>query len=156
MKKLIMIGGPTGAGKSTLAHALTLKLPNSAILNGDWLWQLSPLTVNYENKKMILTNIQFILNSFINNSQIDHIIFYWLLDEQKTINDITADLNLKDVKIIPISLLPSMKNLIVDKEPTEIQATLDHLLKFQGLSTIKYDSSDKSAENIADEIIEQL
>jgi len=165
MKKLILIGGTMGAGKTTLSEVLNQKLPNSVMLDGDWCWKMNPFTVNTENKKMVMKNIHFMLNSFIANSQIEHIIFCWVMDEQTIIDDITAGLNLKDVAVTPVSLLPSIqkltnniqKDIVADKRSHEdLQRSIDRLIKFQSLSTIKYDSSDKSAEQIADEIIEQI
>jgi len=164
MKKLIMVGGPMGAGKTTLSNILYKKLPNSVMLDGDWCWKINPFTVNEENKNMVMKNIQFMLNSFIDNSQIEYIVFCWVMDEQSIIDDITSGLNLDNVEITPVSLLPSIKKLTsniqtditADKRKSEdLQRSIARLIKFQKLSTIKYDSSDKPLEEIADEIIEQ-
>lgn len=165
MKKLILIGGPMGAGKTTLANVLSQKLTNSVMLDGDWCWKMNPFTVNDENKQMVMNNIHYLLNSFIHNSQIDYIVFCWVMDEQKIIDTVTSGLDLTDVQVTPVSLLPSMQKLISNiqkdidtgkRKPDDIQRSLDRMLKFQGLSTIKYDNTDKTSAEIADEIIEQL
>lgn len=165
MKKIILIGGPMGAGKTTLAKVLNQKLTNSVMLDGDWCWQMNPFTVNDENKKMVMKNIHFMLNSFLANSQLEYIIFCWVMDEQTIIDDVVNGLHLDDAKVVPVSLLPSLKKLtsniqkdIADqkRQPEDLQRSLDRMLKFQGLSTIKYDNSDKSCADIAEKIIEQL
>lgn len=165
MKKLILIGVPMGAGKTTLAKVLNQKLTNSVMLDGDWCWQMNPFTVNEENKKMVMDNIHYLLNSFIHNSQIDYIIFCWVMDEQKIIDDVLVGLDLSSVETTPISLLPSVQKLTSNiqtdvkanlRKPEDLQRSLARMLKFQGLATIKYDNSDKTPSDIAQEIIEQL
>ena len=42
VKKLFIIGGTMGIGKSTVSQILKQKLPNSVFLDGVWCWDSSP------------------------------------------------------------------------------------------------------------------
>ena len=42
MKRLFIIGGTMGVGKSTVCQELKTMLPNSVFLDGDWCWDSRP------------------------------------------------------------------------------------------------------------------
>jgi len=165
MKKLILIGGPMGSGKTTVSKILNQKLPNAVFLDGDWCWKMDPFVVNETNKRMVMNNIQFMLNSFIENPNIEHIIFCWVMDEQSIIDEILSKLDLNAVKVVPVSLLPSIQKLTSNiqkdvtagiREPNDLNRSIQRLLKYQSLSTIKYDNSQMSPEQLAAEIVTQI
>lgn len=57
MKKLIIINGTMGVGKTATSKALYQKLESSVWLDGDWCWMMNPFIVNEENKTMVIDNI---------------------------------------------------------------------------------------------------
>lgn len=65
MKTLYLIGGAMGVGKSTVCGELNKTLPKSVYLDGDWCWNMDPFVVTEETKAMVLSNAQYLLNSFI-------------------------------------------------------------------------------------------
>ncbi len=67
-KKLIIINGVMGVGKTTICKVLYKKLNNSFWLDGDNCWMMNPFVVNEENKAMVLDNIVHVLNNFLKNS----------------------------------------------------------------------------------------
>ena len=52
MKKLIMISGTMGAGKTSVCIKLQKFLPENVFLDGDWCWKAEPFVVNDETKEM--------------------------------------------------------------------------------------------------------
>ena len=69
MKKLYLIGGTMGVGKTTTCQVLKTKLDKSVFLDGDWCWDMHPFMVNEETKKLVLENIWFsnsLINIFLN------------------------------------------------------------------------------------------
>ena len=50
MKKLIIINGTPGVGKTTICKALNQNVENSVWLDGDWCWMINPFKVTEENK----------------------------------------------------------------------------------------------------------
>ena len=51
MKRLYLIGGTMGVGKTTVCQILKKQLPGSVFLDGDWCWDSSPFQVTQETKK---------------------------------------------------------------------------------------------------------
>ena len=79
MKKLILIGGTMGVGKTATSSLLKQKLNQSVFLDGDWCWDMHPFVVNRETKAMVMNNIVYQLNQFISCSEIENIIFCWVM-----------------------------------------------------------------------------
>ncbi len=73
MKKLIIINGTMGVGKSTVCNILLDTLKPSVYLDGDWCWNMNPFVVSEENKKMVINNITHLLKSYLENSGFE----YW-------------------------------------------------------------------------------
>ncbi|MGL4772778.1 MAG: AAA family ATPase, partial [Clostridium sp.] len=46
MKKLILINGTMGVGKSSTCQMLYKTIENSVWVDGDWCWMMHPFTVN--------------------------------------------------------------------------------------------------------------
>lgn len=150
MKKLILIGGPMGIGKSTVTAALNEELDNSVMLDGDWCWQMHPWQFTEENKKMVLKNIQFLLQSFIDNSSFEFIIFCWVMDHQEIIEDVLAGLKLSDTEVISISLVASPQKLTENiqadivkglRDFDSIAAAIARLENYRGVESIKIDTT---------------
>ena len=87
MKRLYMIGGPMGVGKTAACRQLQL-LDRSVFLDGDWCWDAHPFQVTEETREMVLENISFLLNSFLRCSAYDHVIFCWVLHRREIWEDL--------------------------------------------------------------------
>ena len=82
MKKLYLIGGTMGVGKTTVCMELKHRLERAVFLDGDWCWDADPFQVTDETKNMVLQNITFLLNQFLRCSAYENAIFCWVMHEQ--------------------------------------------------------------------------
>ena len=162
MKHLYLISGTMGVGKTTTCQIMKKKLNNSVFLDGDWCWDMDPFIVNDETKKMVINNICFLLNNFIETSVYENIIFCWVMHEQGIIEDILARLNTENCNLHLISLVcdkESLKNRLekdIDKGVrTEdiINRSLERLKLYENLLTQKVDVSRLTPREVADYII---
>ena len=99
MKTIYFIGGTMGVGKTTVCEILNQKLDKSVFLDGDWCWRSNPFQVTEETKKMVVENICFLLNQFINCPAYKNIIFCWVMHKQEVIDNIVSKLNLENCRI---------------------------------------------------------
>lgn len=111
MKKLIVVNGTMGVGKTKTCKELNKRLKNSVWLDGDWCWKMNPFIVNEENKKMVKENIAFLLNNFLNNSNLENIIFNWVIHDEQILDDILEMISNKDFQLKKITLICSRKVL---------------------------------------------
>lgn len=159
MKRLYMIGGTMGIGKTATCQILKQKMNNSVFLDGDWCWDMHPFQVIPETKKMVLENIGFLLNNFIQCSAYENIIFCWVMHEQGIVNDILSQLDIDDCQIHTISLVCNrealQKRLRKDidmgiRTEDVISRGLERLQMYEQLVTVKIDVSDLSPEQVAE------
>ncbi|MEA4911762.1 MAG: AAA family ATPase [Oscillospiraceae bacterium] len=93
MKKLIIVNGTMGVGKTATCRALQALLPANVFLDGDWCWDARPFVVTDETKEMALDNIVHLLNSFLRCSAYENIIFCWVLHEPSILDALCARLD---------------------------------------------------------------
>ena len=165
MKRLFLIGGAMGIGKTTTAEALAKILPDNVLLDGDWCWKMTPFTVTEETKRMVMENITFLLGQFLKCSAYENVIFCWVMHEQSIIDAILSCIPTDDVRVIPISLVGTPEILTAHlmgdiekgiREEDVIGRSLAYLPKYAALDTIKIDVSNLSAEEAAKKICELI
>ncbi|WP_244925872.1 AAA family ATPase [Dielma fastidiosa] len=161
MKKLYMIGGTMGVGKTSVCQLLKKQLNHCVFLDGDWCWDMHPFEVNEETKQMVLANIKFLLNSFIQCSVYENIIFCWVMHEQSIIDELLSAIETANCEVKVISLICREESLRerlqkdVDqgiREPEIIQRSIQRLDGYKMLNSIKLDVSDISASMAAKQI----
>lgn len=162
MKRLYLLGGTMGVGKTTVSQQLKQDLPNSVFLDGDWCWDADPFQVTEETKSMVIRNICYLLNSFLHCTAYENIIFCWVMHEQSILDAITNRLDTDNCKVTKISLTADEINLrnrlasditrgirtadIIDRSVARINL-------YSLLDTVKIDTSNKAVCEIANEII---
>ncbi|KPU44288.1 shikimate kinase [Oxobacter pfennigii] len=165
MKKLILISGTMGAGKSTVSSELKNILPCNVFLDGDWCWDMQPFTVTEETKEMVHDNIAHILNNFIKCSEYENIIFCWVMHEQSIIDEVLSRLDTSGTSVKVFSLIVNEKaltdRLFEDVKKgirTEdiIKRSIERIPLYQNLDTIKIDASNISAKEAAQLIKDKL
>ena len=161
MKRLYLIGGTMGVGKTTVCQILKKRLPNSVFLDGDWCWDMHPFQVTEETKRMVTDNICFLLGSFLQCSAYENIIFCWVMHEQSIIDGILSRLDVDGAEVKAISLIcdaESLKGRLQKdlnaglREANVIERSIARLPFYELLDTIKLDVSYLSPEETAEYI----
>lgn len=161
IKTLYLIGGTMGVGKTTVCQRLKMDLPNSVFLDGDWCWDANPFQVTDETKTMVLDNICYVLNSFLRCSAYEHVILGWVMHEQSIIDHIIGNLNIENCAVRSISLVANeaclrerlLKDVAQGRRTADvIERSISRLPLYLQLNTIKIDTSNKSVQQIVDEI----
>ncbi len=161
MKKLYLIGGTMGVGKTTVCKLLRDMLHNSVFLDGDWCWDMRPFVVTEETKAMVMDNICHLLQNFIRCSAFDNIILGWVMHEQSIIDDILYRLDTSDCAVRCVSLVCTGEALArrLQKDVDEglrqndaIARSLERTALYELLDTVKIDVTDISAKEAAEKI----
>lgn len=152
-----------GVGKTTVSKELKNRLHKSVLLDGDWCWDMNPFVVNDETKAMVMDNICYLLNNFIHCSEYENIIFCWVLHEQEIIDSILSKLDMKNLKVISISLLCNEKSLreriqkdIDNKLRSNdvLEKSIQRLPLYEKLDTVKIEVSEKTVADTVNEIMQ--
>ena len=161
MKKLYLIGGPMGVGKTAACRELKRMLPNSVFLDGDWCWDANPFQVTEETKAMVIDNICHLLGNFLRCTAYTHVIFCWVMHEQSIVDEILRRLPLMGCEVKAVSLLADAQTLRVRlaedvrqgaRRADVIERSLARLPLYSRLNTLKIDTTGKSPLDVAAEI----
>ena len=157
MKKLIIINGAPGVGKTSVCKELYKSIDKSVWLDGDWCWMMNPFIATEENMKMVEDNINFLLRNFLNNSSYEYVIFNWVIGSESTFNNILERLKDLEFKLYKISLLCSAEALkqrmIKDRrEETKIQYSINKLKSYEKMATYKINTTSMNIGDIINEI----
>lgn len=163
MKQLILINGPMGVGKSAASACLLKKAGPAVYLDGDWCWNIHPFCVNEENKAMVLRNIDFMLRSFLENSQLQRVIFCWVMPEKKILDSILKPLQDLSFSLYTITLLANEATLCrrLQKDVEAgirdagcIQRSLSYLTGYEDMDTCKIYTDAMTPEETSEAILQ--
>lgn len=164
MKRIFLIGGTMGVGKTATCQLLKTNLNNSVFLDGDWCWDMHPFQVTEETKHMVMDNICYMLHSFMKCSAYENIVFCWVMHQQGIIDEIIARLEVADdCGIHSISLVCSEQALRsrlskdVDaglRSEDIIARSIGRIPLYEDLNTLKVDVSSISPLQAAELIMQ--
>lgn len=162
MKRLYVIGGTMGVGKTTVCRRLARRLPNSAFLDGDWCWDMHPFQVTEETRRMVVDNICFVLNSFLRCSAFESVVFCWVMHRQEILDTLLSRLDTHACRVHLLSLVCDEKTLTerLEKDIAAGLRTADvlerawaYLPLYDALSTQKVDTTRLSVCSCAQTIL---
>lgn len=157
MKRLFLIGGTMGVGKTTTCRVLRDRLPNSVFLDGDWCWDMHPFKVTDETKRMVEDNICHLLNNFLGCSEFENVVFCWVMHEQGIIDNLVRRLK-GEYELYPVSLICSAERLVERlkkdveagiRQADVVERSVARLPMYERLNTVRLDVSDITPEEAA-------
>ena len=146
MKRLIIVNGTMGAGKSTLCEGLLKALPAAFYLDGDWCWRMDPFIVDEENKAMVVDHIVHLLRGFLTNSHFENVIFCWVIHQAAIFDSIIDPLADISFRLDRLTLMLSPQQLRAHfardvaagrRRMADAQASVDRLALYQDMDTFK-------------------
>jgi broad-specificity NMP kinase len=158
--KLVLVTGPPGIGKTTVARLLFQSLEDSAWLDGDDVWRINPFTVNERTKKIAEANIPFVLRSYL-EADYSYVILSWVLHDPALIDRILERIGALEDPPLVFTLVADEAaleaRLKTDPERGPITARpFERLRQARLLETRKIDTTDRTPESIAAEILNEV
>lgn len=161
MKRLILVGGTMGVGKTAACRELARLLARNVFLDGDWCWNMNPFVVSSETCEMVMDNIAHMLGNFLRCSVLDNIIFCWVMHEQTIIDGLISRLPTGDFHVDSFSLICTEQALRTRlagdiaagiRTADVIERSVPRLGLYENLNTVKIDTTSLSAVQTAREI----
>lgn len=116
MKRLYLIGGPMGVGKTTVGQLLKRRLPRCVYLDGDWCWDMDPFQVTDATRAMVLDNISALLRNFLACPDLENVVFAWVMHQQAILDRLRESLADTEAEWTALSLVCT---------PAELRARLE-------------------------------
>jgi len=159
LKKLIVINGTMGVGKTTVCQGLYKSLDKAVWLDGDWCWMMNPWNFNEENIRMVKNNITYLLRNFLTNSTFEYVIFNWVLHRKEILDELLVRLGALDFQLKKVTLLCSetalRQRMIQDgRSEEQINLSIERLSMYENMDTNIIDTSEIGTEEIVQRIKE--
>lgn len=110
MKKLLVINGTMGVGKTDLARELFHKLEKCAWLDGDWCWMTRPFQLKEEEKAPLLKMMSTLLRHYLDSSHIEIVIFSWVIPRNEILQEILNQVG-SDYELLRVTLIANEQTL---------------------------------------------
>lgn len=160
-KKLAIVNGPPGIGKTATCRVLQQFLQRSVWLDGDWCWMANPWIVTEETKRMAENNIIFLLNSFLNCTEYDFILFSWIFRSDELFRKILNKLKSNDFILYKYTLTCSQdvfrKRLeAAGREESKFPMCMESLQQCENTESEKINTTNRSVEEIASTLLDRM
>lgn len=164
-KKLVIINGAMGVGKTTICKTLYKKLHNSVWLDGDWCWMMNPFDANEYNRSMVVKNIGYLLRSYLQNPTYEYVVFTWVMHAEEIYRSILAELSGFEFEHYKMTFMCDAEELreriqkdIANGERVadSIEKSIERLQMYKQLNSIKIETSKRAVQEVADEIVERV
>ena len=161
MKTLYLVGGTMGVGKTAVCNVLKKELPACVFLDGDWCWDLHPFRVTPDTQKMVMDNIHAMLNNFLLCTEIENIVFCWVMHQQSIWDEVLGGLCLQDVRVLQISLVCSPEALAARlegdiakgiRQRDILDRSIPRLKCYDSLNTLRIDTTALTPVQVAEQI----
>ncbi len=160
-KKLIIVNGTMGVGKTAVCRSLYKKIQRCVWLDGDWCWMMNPWMVTEESKRMVEDNVTHLLRNFLTNLSFDYVIFCWVIHHENIFDLILNPLRDLQFTLIKVTLTCSEKELksriLKDKshnpDETRLERAIQRLKLYNSMNTIKIDTTSLTVEESANQIL---
>lgn len=165
MKRLVIVNGAMGAGKTTVCRELKKLAAPCAFLDGDWCWDMEPFMVTEETKALVQDNILHTLGGFLACPAFETVIFCWVLHRQEIIDGLLARLDLRDVqaRVFTLMVTPEALRCHIKKDiaaglrtPDALSRSLERLALYEAMGTEKLFVQGRTPAELAREIMDRL
>ncbi len=165
MKRLVIVNGTMGAGKTTVCRELKKLAAPCAFLDGDWCWDMEPFMVTEETKALVQDNILHTLGGFLACPAFETVIFCWVLHRQEIIDGLLARLDLRDVqaRVFTLMVTPEALRCHIKKDiaaglrtPDVLERSLERLALYEAMGTEKLFVQGRTPAELAREIMDRL
>ena len=162
MKKLILVGGTMGVGKSPVCRALHQKADAVGMAGWGLVLEFKSLEVTEGDKGHVAMDTDaHLLGSFLRCSQTEYVIFSWVMHQQEIIDELLSRLTGTAFTLYSYSLVCSEEILIqrLEKDirrgrrhPDVLERSRKRLPLYQSLDTWKLDVGRRTPEEAAEKI----
>jgi gluconate kinase len=156
MRRLLLLGGPPGVGKTTVAPLLADQLAPCAWVDGDDLSRMSPVGITDRARRMVESNIVHVLQEFL-AADYEHVFLCWVLHRRDLIERLVHAVGVQpdDVEVVHLVATPdTIRSRLANRSSpfAAIDVALDRVAQIQRLPYAKVDTSTLTPAQVADRL----
>jgi len=159
LKKLVLLGGPTGVGKTTALKRLQGRFDRSAILDADDVWRVGRELAIPENRNIAIQNVTATMRGYFDaNCQIGIVSWVFAKPElyQPVMDALTSSVNSIQMLYL-VSDPETLEARLKERgQPDRIDYALGRLALINSLPFTKIDTTNLTPEQVADRICKEI
>ncbi len=159
MKKLVLLGGPTGVGKTTALRNLQGRFDGGALLDADDVWRVGSRLAIPQNRSIAIRNVTNAMRGYF-EADCDLGIVSWVFARPELYEPVIDSLTEYVDTIQQLYLVADPETLEVRLrergEPDRIEYALSRLELIRSLPFTKVDTTHLSADRVADRISQEI
>lgn len=148
--------GPPGIGKTSVAKVLYQRINASQYIDADDLWRIHPFIVDDNNKQMVESNIKHLYQTFVDNPNLSHMIFTWVIPHEPLFNLVNEWFHKTDNTFILLTANKAIyhSRLIKDDRDLSILNDLPAInANYDKMDVKRIDTTELTIKQIVDTII---
>lgn len=153
MHRLLLLGGPPGVGKTTVAPLLADRLAPCAWVEGDELWRMSPTVITDRTRAMVEANIAGVLTQFL-AAAYERVFLSWVLHRRDLVERILAATVTDgvDARVVHLVATPEVLQSRLAGRTTSVAVALERLASIRALSYEQIDTTTLTPDEVADRV----
>ena len=159
MKKLVLLGGPTGVGKTTALRGIQGRFDASALLDADDVWRVGSKLATPANRIMAIRNVTNTMRGYF-EADCELGIVSWVFARPELYQPVIDALKNHVDSIQQLYLVADPETLEVRLkergEPDRIEYALSRLELIESLPFTKIDTTNLSCEQVVDAICQEI
>jgi adenylate kinase family enzyme len=153
VSRLLLLAGPPGVGKTTVARTLFQRLPSAAWLDGDDVWRIRPWVVEERTTQLVEHNLVHVLGAYL-AAGYDEVLLSWVLHRQDLVDRLL--LRLGQPSHLHVALVCTPEELLDRRrsrgETERHEVALERLQQIRATGAQLVDTSGCSPEQVADRV----
>ena len=156
VQRLLLLGGPPGVGKTTVAPLLAERLQPCAWVDGDDLWRTSPAPITDRARRMVESNIAHVLREFL-HAGYENVFLCWVLHRRELVERILQAVSADrcSVSVIHLVATPEILRARIESDALvgrSLETARDRLALIQALPYARVDTSTATPVDVADRV----
>ena len=159
MAKLVLLGGPTGVGKSTTLKLLENRLPKLALLDADDVWRLSEDLAVEGTRPIAVANVVGVLRGYV-EAGCDTAILSWVFARELLYGPVIASLEDTFDSIHQVYLISSadaLRDRLAQRDSLDrLDYALSRLELIEQLPYPHIDTTHRSPDEVVERVLEYM
>ena len=159
MSTLVLLGGPTGIGKSTTLNLLDNRLPKLALLDADEVWRISEDLAVEGTRRIAISNIVHVLKGYL-DAGCDTAILSWVFARSALYEPVITALkdDFDAIHQVYLVALPDVleARLASRNSLDRLEYSISRLELIEKLPYPKIDTTDLSPSEVVDKVLDHI